>query len=201
MSSASPAPAFGQKSSRTMLKEEIQRHHLSAWRLHMKNVKTRRVRLQSMRTRVFIRTWRRALHKWARWAAARGAEIGDADSARAARIELLQEENAKIMRTLEKVRGAISYWAELGFTADKDGASEEEGPAASAEPVGAPGRGRRLESKVPAGVKVWQGGVLHNFKNAATCLRAWSKLDSFACSGPAWRLRVAPHSQSWAGAH
>ena len=73
MSSASPAPAFGQKSSRTMLKEEIQRHHLSAWRLHMKNVKTRRVRLQSMRTRVFIRTWRRALHKWARWAAARGA--------------------------------------------------------------------------------------------------------------------------------
>ena len=56
-----------------MLKEEIQRHHLSAWRLHMKNVKTRRVRLQSMRTRVFIRTWRRALHKWARWAAARGA--------------------------------------------------------------------------------------------------------------------------------
>ena len=56
-----------------MLKEEIQRHHLSAWRLHMKNVKTRRVRLQSMRTRIFIRAWRRALHRWSRYAAARGA--------------------------------------------------------------------------------------------------------------------------------
>ena len=70
---SSPAPAFGQKSSRAMLKEEIQRHHLSAWRLHMKNVKTRRVRLQSMRTRIFIRAWRRALHRWSRYAAARGA--------------------------------------------------------------------------------------------------------------------------------
>ena len=121
----------------------------------------------------------------------------------AARIELIKEENAKIRRRLEKVRGAISYWGELGFTPDRRGGSsaEDEGPAASAEPAGAPGRGRRLESKVPAGVKVWQGGVLHNFKNAATCLRAWSKLDSCACSGPAWRLRVAPHSQSRAGAH
>ena len=70
---SSPAPAFGQKSSRAMLKEEIQRHHLSAWRLHIKNVKTRRVRLQSMRTRIFIRAWRRALHRWSRYAAARGA--------------------------------------------------------------------------------------------------------------------------------
>ena len=57
---SSPAPAFGQKSSRAMLKEEIQRHHLSAWRLHIKNVKTRRVRLQSLRTRIFIRAWPRA---------------------------------------------------------------------------------------------------------------------------------------------
>ena len=51
-------------------------------------------------------------------AAARGAEIGDADSAQAARIELLKEENAKIMRTLEKVRGAISYWKTLGVVPD-----------------------------------------------------------------------------------
>ena len=124
--------------------------------------------------------------------AARGADISDAESAMAARIELIKEENAKIRRRLEKVRGAISYWGELGFTPDRRGGSsaEDEGPAASAEPAGAPGRGRRLESKVPAGVKVWQGGVLHNFKNAATCLRAWSKLDSCACSGPAWRLRA-----------
>jgi hypothetical protein len=111
-------------------------------------------------------------------AAARGAEIGDADSARAARIELLQEENAKIMRTLEKVRGAISYWKTLGFVPDAVGegsSAEDEGPASAAEPVGAPGPGRRLESKVPGGVKVWQGGVLHNFKNAETCPAAWSK--------------------------
>ena len=135
--------------------------------------------------------------------AARGAEVGDAESAMAARIELLKEENAKIAQKLEKVRGAISYWGERGFTADRGGTSsaEDEGPAASAEPAGAPGRGRRLESKVPGGVKVWQGGVLHNFKNATTCLPAWSKLDPCACSGPAWRLRVAPHSQSGAGAH
>ena len=112
--------------------------------------------------------------------AARGAEVGDAESARAARIEVLRDENAKMTRKLEKIRGAVSYWAELGFTADKDGASEDEGPAASAEPAGAPGPGRRLESKVPGGVKVWQGGVLHNFKNAMTCLPAWSKLDSCA---------------------
>ena len=126
--------------------------------------------------------------------AARGAEVGGAESAIAARIELLREENAKIARKLETVRGAISYWGERGFTADG-------GPAASAEPAGAPGRGRRLQSQMPGGVKVWQGGVLHNFKNATTCLPAWSKLDPCACSGPAWRLRVAPHSQSGAGAH
>ena len=108
----------------------------------------------------------------------RGAEIGDADSARAARIELLQEENAKIMRTLEKVRGAISYWKPLGIVpAAVGGASsaEDEGPAAAAEMTGVPGPGRRLESKVPGGVKVWQGGVLHNFKNAESCPAAWSK--------------------------
>ena len=136
--------------------------------------------------------------------AARGAELSDADSAMAARIELLRDANAKMQGRLEKIRGAISYWAEQGFTADKDGASEEEGPAASADPADAPGRGRRLESnesKVPSGVKVWQGGVLHNFKNATTCQPAWPKLDSGACSGPAWRLRVAPHSQTGAGAH
>ena len=115
---------------------------------------------------------------------------------------MLNEQNAKIAQKLEKVRGAISYWGERGFTADREGSSaEDEGPAESAEPAGAPGRGRRLESKVPGGVKVWQGGVLHNFKNATTCLPAWSKLDPCACSGPAWRLRVAPHSQSGAGAH
>ena len=132
-------------------------------------------------------------------AAGRGADMSDAEMA--ARIEFLREANAKMEGRLEKIRGAISYWAEQGFTADKDGASEDEGPAASAEPAGAPGRGRRLESKVPGGVKVWQGGVLHNFKNATTCQPAWPKLDSCACSGPAWRLRVAPHSQSGAGAH
>ena len=134
-------------------------------------------------------------------AAGRGADLSDAEMA--ARIALLNEENAKIAQKLEKVRGAISYWGEHGFTAEGGGASsaEDEGPAASAEPAGAPGRGRRLESKVPGGVKVWQGGVLHNFKNATTCLPAWSKLDPCACSGPAWRLRVAPHSQSGAGAH
>ena len=133
--------------------------------------------------------------------AARGAELSDADSAMAARIELLRDANAKMQGRLEKIRGAISYWAEQGFTADNDGASEDEGPAASAEPAGAPGRGRRLQSQMPGGVKVWQGGVLHNFKNAATCLPAWSKLDSCACSGPAWRLRVAPYSQSGVSAH
>ena len=136
---------------------------------------------------------------------ARGADIGDAESARAARIELLKDENAKMMRTLEKVRGAISYWAALGFPPGVVGGSsaEDEGPAASAEPAGAPGPGRRLESKVPDGVKVWQGGVLHNFKNAETCPPAWSKcpplampqLGSCACSAHALRLRVARHSQ------
>ena len=134
--------------------------------------------------------------------AARGAELSDADSAMAARIEFLRDANAKMKGRLEKIRGAISYWGERGFTADREGSSaEDEGPAESAEPAGAPGRGRRLESKVPGGVKVWQGGVLHNFKNATTCLLAWSKLDPCGCSGPAWRLRVAPHSQSRAGAH
>ena len=118
------------------------------------------------------------------WAvAARGADMGDAESARAARIDLLKDENAKMMRTLEKVRGAISYWAALGFAPGVGGGSsaEDEGPAASAEPAGAPGSGRRLESKVPDGVKVWQGGVLHNFKNAETCPTAWSKCP------PPWR--------------
>jgi hypothetical protein len=111
-------------------------------------------------------------------ATARGAEIGDADSAQAARIELLKEENAKIMRTLEKVRGAISYWKTLGVVPDVVGgasSAEDGSPAAPTEPVGAPGPERRLESKVPGGVKVWQGGVLHNFKNAETCPTAWSK--------------------------
>ena len=135
--------------------------------------------------------------------AARGAEVGGAESAIAARIELLREENAKIARKLETVRGAISYWGELGLTPEggRGSSAEDEGPAVSAEPAGAPGRGRRLQSMVPGGVKVWQGGVLHNFKNATTCQPAWPKLDSCACSGPAWRLRVAPHSQSRAGAH
>ena len=112
-------------------------------------------------------------------ATARGAEIGDAefgdaDSAQAARIELLKEENAKIMRTLEKVRGAISYWKTLGVVPDVVGgaySAEDASPAAPTEP----GPERRLESKVPGGVKVWQGGVLHNFKNAETCPTAWSK--------------------------
>ena len=109
--------------------------------------------------------------------AARGADIGDVESARVARIDLLKDENAKMMRTHEKVRGAISYWAALGFAPGVGGGSsaEDEGPAASAEPAGAPGSGRRLESKVPDGVKVWQGGVLHNFKNAERCPTAWSK--------------------------
>ena len=53
--------------------------------------------------------------------AARGADISDADSTMAARIELLREENAQIKRRLEKVRGAISYWGELGFTPDRGG--------------------------------------------------------------------------------
>ena len=79
--------------------------------------------------------------------AARGAEVGDAESAMAARIEFLRDANAKMEGRLEKIRGAISYWAEQGFTADKDGASEDEGPAASAEPAGAPGR--RLNALAP----------------------------------------------------
>ena len=68
--------------------------------------------------------------------AACGADISDAESAMAAKIELLKGENAKIRRKLEKVRGAISYWGELGFTPDRGGGSsaEDEGPAASAEP-------------------------------------------------------------------
>ena len=110
-------------------------------------------------------------------AAARGAEIGDAefgdaDSARAARIELLQEENAKVMRTLEKVRGAISYWKTLGFVPDAVGgasSAEDEGPAVGAESAGAPGPGRRLESKVPGGVKVWH-------EHPVTQLCRWSRL-------------------------
>ena len=110
------------------------------------------------------------------WAvAAGGADMGDAESARTARIELLKDENAKMLRTIEKVRGALSHWATLGFVPGVGASSaEDEGPAASAEPAGDPGPGRRLESKVPGGVKVWQGGVLHNFKNAETCPTAWS---------------------------
>ena len=54
-------------------------------------------------------------------AAARGADISDADSSMAARIELLREENAQITRRLEKVRGAILYWGELGFTPEGGG--------------------------------------------------------------------------------
>ena len=53
--------------------------------------------------------------------AARGAEVGGAESAIAARIELLREENAQIARKLETVRGAISYWGELGFTPEGGG--------------------------------------------------------------------------------
>ena len=139
-------------------------------------------------------TWHGALMlAWG--VAARGADIGDAESARAARIDLLKDENAKMMRTLEKVRGALSHWAALDLAPGVEGGSsaEDEGPATSAEPVGAPAPGRRLESKVPDGVKVWQGGVLHNFKNAETCPTAWSKcpplampqLGSCACSGHA----------------
>ena len=86
--------------------------------------------------------------------AARGAEVGDADSAMAARIEFLRDANAKMKGRLEKIRGAISYWAEQGFTADKD---EEEGPAASAEPASASDRGRRLESKLPGGGRQTRG--------------------------------------------
>ena len=109
--------------------------------------------------------------------AARGADIGDAESARAARIELLKDENAKMMRTLEKVRGAISHWAALDLAPGMGGGSsaEDEVTATSAKLASAPAPGRRLESKVPGGVKVWQGGVLHNFKNAEACPKAWSK--------------------------
>ena len=109
--------------------------------------------------------------------AARGADIGDAESARVARIDLLKDENAKMMRTHEKVRGAISYWAALGFAPGVGGGSsaEDEVTATSAKLASAPAPGRRLESKVPGGVKVWQGGVLHNFKNAEACPKAWSK--------------------------
>ena len=93
------------------------------------------------------------------WAgAAGGADMGDAESARAARIELLKDENAKMVRTIEKVRGALSHWATLGFVPGVGASSaEDEGPAASAGPAGDPGPGRRLESKVPDGVKVWRG--------------------------------------------
>ena len=117
-------------------------------------------------------------------AAASGAEISDADSAWAARIELLQDENAKIMRTLEKVRGAISYWKTLGVVPDVVGgaySAEDASPAAPTEP----GPERRLESKVPGGVKVWQGGVLHNFKNAESCPAAWSKVPPWRCPSSA----------------
>ena len=114
--------------------------------------------------------------------AARGAEVGDADSAMAARIEFLRDANAKMKGRLEKIRGAISYWAEQGFTADKD---EEEGPAASAEPASASDRGRRLESKLPGGVKVWQGGVLHNFQNAQSCEYSMVKVRPWRCPSPA----------------
>ena len=111
------------------------------------------------------------------WAgAARGADIGDAESARAARIDLLKDENAKMVRTLEKVRGAISHWDSLSFVPGVGASSaEDEGLVAPAELAGAPSPGRRLETKVPGGVKVWQGGVLHNFKNAERCPTAWSK--------------------------
>ena len=109
--------------------------------------------------------------------AARGAELSDADSAMAARIELLRDANAKMQGRLEKIRGAISYWAEQGFTADKD-----EGPTASAEPASASGRGRRLESKLPGGVKVWQGGVLHNFQNAQSCEYSMVKVHNILYS-------------------
>ena len=82
-----------------------------------------------------------------------------------------------MMRTLEKVRGAISHWAALDLAAGVGGGSsaEDEVTATSAKLASAPAPGRRLESKVPGGVKVWQGGVLHNFKNAETCPTAWSK--------------------------
>ena len=115
--------------------------------------------------------------------AARGAEVGDADSAMAARIEFLRDANAKMNGRLEKIRGAISYWAEQGFTADKD-EEEEEGPAASAEPASASGRGRRLESKLPGGVKVWQGGVLHNFQNAQSCEYSMVKVRPCSSAPP-----------------
>ena len=105
-------------------------------------------------------------------AAGRGADMSDAEMA--ARIEFLREANAKMEGRLEKIRGAISYWAEQGFTADKD-----EGPTASAEPASASGRGRRLESKLPGGVKVWQGGVLHNFQNAQSCEYSMVKVRPF----------------------
>ena len=88
--------------------------------------------------------WHAVVMLWG--VAARGADMGDAESARVARIDLLKDENAKMMRTLEKVRGAISYWAALGFPPGVGGGSsaEDEGPAASAEPAGAPGPGLSL---------------------------------------------------------
>ena len=121
------------------------------------------------------------------WAgAARGADIGDAESARAARIELLKDENAKMVRTLEKVRGAISHWDSLSFVPGVGASSaEDEGLVAPAELAGAPSPGRRLETKVPGGVKVWQGGVLHNFKNAQSCPTAWSKCPPWRCPSSA----------------
>ena len=147
--------------------------------------------------------WHAVVMLWG--VAARGADMGDAESARVARIDLLKDENAKMMRTLEKVRGAISHWAALDLAAGVGGGSsaEDEVTATSAKLASAPAPGRRLESKVPGGVKVWQGGVLHNFKNAETCPPAWSKcpplampqLGSCACSAHALRLRVARHSQ------
>ena len=121
------------------------------------------------------------------WAgAARGADIGDAESARAVRIDLLKDENAKMVRTLEKVRGAISHWDSLSFVPGVGASSaEDEGLLAPAELAGAPSPGRRLETKVPGGVKVWQGGVLHNFKNAERCPTAWSKCPPWRCPSSA----------------
>ena len=121
------------------------------------------------------------------WAgAARGADIGDAESARAVRIALLKDENAKMVRTLEKVRGAISHWDSLSFVPGVGASSaEDEGLLAPAELAGAPSPGRRLETKVPGGVKVWQGGVLHNFKNAQSCPTAWSKCPPWRCPSSA----------------
>ena len=82
--------------------------------------------------------------------AARGAEVGDAESAMAARLEFLRDANAKMEGRLEKIRGAISYWAEQGFTADNDGVSEDEGPAAyrPSQPV-PPAAGGACKARCP----------------------------------------------------